>query len=64
MRLSRLSRCLEGPSYFGPHGADADKEITGIACDSRRVSRGNLFVAVPGTRVDGHHFVYEALGRG
>ncbi len=68
MKLSRLSRCLEGSSYFGPRGADADadidEEITGIACDSRKVSRGNLFVAVPGTRVDGHHFVYEALGRG
>jgi UDP-N-acetylmuramoyl-L-alanyl-D-glutamate--2,6-diaminopimelate ligase len=64
MKLSRLSRCLEGSSYFGPRGADADKEITGIACDSRKVSRGNLFVAVPGTCVDGHHFVYEALGRG
>jgi UDP-N-acetylmuramoyl-L-alanyl-D-glutamate--2,6-diaminopimelate ligase len=38
--------------------------LTGIADDSRRVERGNLFVAVRGLRVDGHDFVGEAVDRG
>ncbi len=43
---------------------DAFTVITGIADDSRRVERSNLFVAVPGLRADGHDFVEEALRRG
>ena len=32
--------------------------------DSRRVGRGDIFVALPGLRVDGARFVPEVLGRG
>ena len=39
-------------------------EITGIQDDSRLVRPGNLFVARPGTRVDGGHFARDAHGRG
>jgi murE/murF fusion protein len=35
-----------------------------VAVDSRRVAAGNLFVALPGARADGHDFVAEAAGRG
>lgn len=35
-----------------------------VAIDSRLVSTGDLFVALPGERVDGHAFVADALGRG
>ncbi|MBM4430677.1 MAG: UDP-N-acetylmuramoyl-L-alanyl-D-glutamate--2,6-diaminopimelate ligase, partial [Chloroflexi bacterium] len=41
-----------------------DVEITGLACDSRRVQPGDLFVAVPGVDVDGHSFIPAALQRG
>jgi UDP-N-acetylmuramoyl-L-alanyl-D-glutamate--2,6-diaminopimelate ligase len=38
--------------------------INGIAIDSRRIQPGDVFVAVPGTRTDGHRFIQDAVGRG
>ncbi|MBE7492868.1 MAG: UDP-N-acetylmuramoyl-L-alanyl-D-glutamate--2,6-diaminopimelate ligase [Planctomycetes bacterium] len=38
--------------------------VTGLCDDSRQVMPGNLFAAVPGTRVDGARFVRDALNRG
>ena len=37
---------------------------TGFAVDSRRVTPGDLFLALPGARVDGHAFLEDALARG
>ncbi len=34
-----------------------DIEITSVECDSRRVAKGSLFVAVKGVTVDGHSFI-------
>ena len=62
MKLAELCSYLEGAQYPGPR--DFDGEITGITCDSRKVVRGNLFIAVPGTHADGHGFINEAIGRG
>ena len=42
----------------------ADLTFSGVAVDSRRVEEGNLFVALPGARADGHDFVGEAARRG
>ena len=39
-------------------------EVTGVREDSRRVSRGNVFVARPGTKTDGVQFVADAKARG
>ncbi len=38
--------------------------IAGIACDSRKVGKDYLFIAVAGARQDGSHFVKEAIERG
>ncbi|MHB0884296.1 MAG: UDP-N-acetylmuramoyl-tripeptide--D-alanyl-D-alanine ligase [Bacillota bacterium] len=38
--------------------------ITGAASDSRRVRPGDLFVAIPGERVDGHTFLGAAAAAG
>jgi UDP-N-acetylmuramoyl-L-alanyl-D-glutamate--2,6-diaminopimelate ligase len=40
------------------------KEIYGIHSDSRRMEPGFLFVAVPGTRTDGHDFIDRAIENG
>ncbi|HXG50098.1 MAG TPA: UDP-N-acetylmuramoyl-L-alanyl-D-glutamate--2,6-diaminopimelate ligase [candidate division Zixibacteria bacterium] len=45
-------------------GGDLDREIAGLAYDSRRVKKGDLFFAVPGEKADGHDFIPEAIGRG
>jgi UDP-N-acetylmuramoyl-tripeptide--D-alanyl-D-alanine ligase len=50
---------LVGASYQGPASVPA-----GLAIDSRRVESGDLFVALPGERVDGHAFVEQAAQAG
>lgn len=40
------------------------EEIMRVVTDSRAVRSGDLFVAIPGVRVDGHRFVAEAFHRG
>ena len=41
-----------------------DREVTGVTYDSRRVTPGMLFVAVPGQHVDGHDYILNAVDRG
>lgn len=58
MRLAELAHGLVStPAY-------ADREISAITEDSRRARRGSLFVAVPGTSLDGHAYVPDAVSRG
>ncbi len=59
-QLVRLSRLLPDAVFFG---AD-DIPVFGCACDSRRVKPRDLFVALEGSRHDGHEFVTEAIDRG
>ena len=44
--------------------ARSDRPIRGAAVDSRLVKPGQLFVALPGERTDGHAFVGAALAAG
>jgi UDP-N-acetylmuramoyl-tripeptide--D-alanyl-D-alanine ligase len=43
---------------------EGGRRVTGVAIDSRAVRSGDLFVALPGERVDGHEFVAQAAGAG
>ena len=43
---------------------NGNPEIRDLACDSRQVKKGDLFVAIPGTKVAGDEFITEALARG
>lgn len=47
-------------------GEDAAKEYTvaGVEIDSRKVKAGDLFVAIPGEKVDGHKFIPDVLKKG
>jgi UDP-N-acetylmuramoyl-tripeptide--D-alanyl-D-alanine ligase len=58
MRLSAVALWTRGRL----HGADT--EVTGFAIDTRKVQRGDLFVAMPGEHVDGHDFVAAAAAQG
>jgi UDP-N-acetylmuramoyl-tripeptide--D-alanyl-D-alanine ligase len=42
----------------------SDRPIRGGAVDSRAVEHGNLFVALPGERTDGHRFLADAAAAG
>jgi UDP-N-acetylmuramoyl-L-alanyl-D-glutamate--2,6-diaminopimelate ligase len=44
--------------------AVADLDIAGVTADSRAVVPGDLFAALPGTRVDGRMFIGDAVRRG
>ncbi len=43
---------------------DRHARIGGISIDSRSTEQGDLFVALPGERVDGHDFLEAAVARG
>jgi UDP-N-acetylmuramoyl-L-alanyl-D-glutamate--2,6-diaminopimelate ligase len=60
----KLKEILRGVEYKSPSYFSGDIEINGIACDSKAINRDYLFVAVHGTKTDGHKFVNEALERG
>jgi UDP-N-acetylmuramoyl-tripeptide--D-alanyl-D-alanine ligase len=58
LTLDRIAARI-GADYRG-----AALSLTGVAIDSRRVAPGDLFVAIPGARVDGHDYVAAARDRG
>ncbi|MEP3482147.1 MAG: UDP-N-acetylmuramoyl-L-alanyl-D-glutamate--2,6-diaminopimelate ligase [Fuerstiella sp.] len=39
-------------------------QVTDLTCDSREVKSGTVFVAIPGSRTDGHTFLFEAATAG
>ena len=43
---------------------DAGVEVENLQFDSRKVEKGTLFVAQPGTKVDGHDFIGKAVESG
>lgn len=61
MRGYRLS---ELASAAGVVHQGADTLVHGVAIDSRSVQPGDLFVALPGARADGHAFLADAAARG
>ncbi len=58
MALSEAANIVQGKLY----GADA--LFTTVATDSRAIERGDLFVAIPGDKFDGHDFVTQAKKKG
>lgn len=42
----------------------ADIPLSGIKIDSRQVSEGDLFLAIPGKQFDGHSYIKDAVSRG
>jgi UDP-N-acetylmuramoyl-L-alanyl-D-glutamate--2,6-diaminopimelate ligase len=59
----KLGQILEGLDTRKIQG-DLEKEISGVAYDSRMVSPGNLFIALRGHKEDGHRYIQSALERG
>ena len=43
---------------------DTAVTVSGLHLDSREITEGSLFFAVPGTRVDGHLFIEQAVKNG
>jgi UDP-N-acetylmuramyl tripeptide synthase len=58
-----LRELLEEVDTLAVRGA-IDREITGLALDSRRVKPGDAFFALPGVRADGTRFAADAVAAG
>ena len=59
MKLTELANSLPTPAQV--YG---QAEVTGLTCDSRKVSPGDLYFCLPGLRVDGHSFAQQAADKG
>ena len=58
--MTKLLDALEEKRIVGP----APTTVTGLTADSRRVTTGDCFVAVPGFKQDARRFVPDAVARG
>ena len=59
----KLAELLKHVHHVAVRG-DADRQVSGIAYDSRQVRPDSLFVALPGEHRDGVEFVEDAVRRG
>ncbi len=59
----KLKDLLQGIQIISVR-ADAECQVLGVSCDSHHVSSGDLFVAIPGTSLDGNQFITEAFEKG
>jgi UDP-N-acetylmuramoyl-L-alanyl-D-glutamate--2,6-diaminopimelate ligase len=60
MILGEVIKGIETLNISGDIGID----ITGLAYDSRKVGKGDLFFALPGEHDDGHRFIRQAVESG
>ncbi len=60
----RLDELLEGIDYSDLSNAYGDMEVVDVTSDSRQVHPGSVFVAIPGSRSDGHDYIPQALAAG
>lgn len=62
MTLEKIAAACDGKFY----GSDREKSIciSSISTDSRKIEKNSLFVAIPGTRVDGHDFIPSVFKQG
>lgn len=60
MKLDTLLSGLDVKTILG----STERSVIGIACDSRQVKPGDLFVAVSGFQSDGHDYLKQAAEKG
>lgn len=61
MKLNHLFSVISG----APEKIPAQEiEVTGVFNDARQVIPGSVFFAIPGSQVDGHSFIPDALAKG
>ena len=51
-------------SLFQPSRKIPNVTVTGVKLNSSQVEKGDLFIAIPGTKVDGHDFISDAIDSG
>lgn len=61
--MKKLKDILSGFDYEVTHG-DCDVPVKGLHFDSRLVTGGDVFFAIPGVLVDGHDYIQGAIDKG
>ena len=51
-------------SLFQPSREIPNVTVTGVKLNSSQVEDGDLFITIPGTKVDGHDFIGDAIDSG
>lgn len=59
----KLTELLRGVSYQCIQGS-MDRDVTALVYDSRKVSKGCLFLCIEGANFDGHNFAKEVVEQG
>ena len=59
MKLEEILKCTNGKILNAKR-----KKITGISTDTRKIKKGEVFIALKGENFDGHNFVEEAFKKG
>lgn len=62
MTLQNIAEACNGTYYGDKHSLNI--EVTGIVIDSRKITKGCLFIALRGERVDGHSFIPSVMEQG
>jgi UDP-N-acetylmuramoyl-L-alanyl-D-glutamate--2,6-diaminopimelate ligase len=61
--MKKIRDIIKGLDIVSLQG-DENREISGIIFDSRNVDKGSVFVAVRGSKTDGHDFIKNAVDSG
>ena len=61
--MKMISQLLGKLSPIAIHG-NPDTHILGLQIDSRKITAGQLYAAMPGTTVDGHQFIESCIENG
>ncbi len=61
--MKTLSELLSRVSTLSIRG-DLNKEVKSLCFDSRQVTQGVVFFAIPGTKTDGHAYIEQAIRAG
>ncbi|MEB3285019.1 MAG: UDP-N-acetylmuramoyl-L-alanyl-D-glutamate--2,6-diaminopimelate ligase [Candidatus Sericytochromatia bacterium] len=60
MRLEDLQALIGADAPLGASGVDFEHSLKRVVYDARQARHGDIFCALPGTRVDGHQFLGQA----
>ncbi|MEA2020394.1 MAG: UDP-N-acetylmuramoyl-L-alanyl-D-glutamate--2,6-diaminopimelate ligase [Patescibacteria group bacterium] len=64
MTIKRYAKSLKDHNLILDTNLPQNLEISGISSDSRKIEKGNIFVAIKGLTFDGHRFITEAKQKG